>query len=64
MARKSELARRFAQDERLLSLVQDLVRPGLAIHSTKLVPKAPHSDDVCHWHQDEAYYLTRTTRRP
>jgi hypothetical protein len=57
VARKSELARSFAQDERLLRLVQDVVQPGLAIHSTKLVPKPPHSHDVCHWHQDEAFYF-------
>ena len=57
VARRSELARAFAEDERLLSLVQAVVYPGLAIHSTKLVPKPPHSDDVCHWHQDEAFYF-------
>ncbi|MGH2352393.1 MAG: phytanoyl-CoA dioxygenase family protein [Chloroflexota bacterium] len=57
VARKSEMARTFAEDERLLALVEDVVMPGIAIHSTKLVPKPPHSDDVCHWHQDEAFYL-------
>jgi phytanoyl-CoA hydroxylase len=57
VARKSEMARQFAEDERLLALIEDVVRPGIAIHSTKLVPKPPHSDDVCHWHQDDAYYL-------
>jgi phytanoyl-CoA hydroxylase len=54
---KSEMAARFAEDERLLALVEGVVSPGLAIHSTKLVPKPPHSNDVCHWHQDEAFYF-------
>ncbi|HIG16930.1 MAG TPA: hypothetical protein EYQ31_06380, partial [Candidatus Handelsmanbacteria bacterium] len=30
--------------------------PGIAIYSAKLVPKLPHDDAVCHWHQDDAYY--------
>jgi ectoine hydroxylase-related dioxygenase (phytanoyl-CoA dioxygenase family) len=57
VARRSEMARAFAEDERLLSLIEDIVQPGIAIHSTKLVPKPPHSNDVCHWHQDDAFYL-------
>jgi ectoine hydroxylase-related dioxygenase (phytanoyl-CoA dioxygenase family) len=57
VARRSELARRFAEDERVLTLIEEIVRPGIAIHSTKLVPKPPRSDDVCHWHQDDAFYL-------
>jgi ectoine hydroxylase-related dioxygenase (phytanoyl-CoA dioxygenase family) len=57
VARKSAMARQFAEDERLLALIEDIVQPGIAIHSTKLVTKLPHSQDVCHWHQDEAYYL-------
>ncbi len=57
VARKSEITRRFAEDERLLALVEDVVQPGIAIHSTKLVTKLPHSQDICHWHQDEAFYL-------
>jgi hypothetical protein len=57
VARRSEMAGAFAEDPRLLALVERVVYPGLAIHSTKLVPKPPHSDDVCHWHQDEAFYL-------
>jgi len=57
VARKSEMARQLAEDERLLVLIEDIVQPGIAIHSTKLVPKPPHSDDVCHWHQDDAYYI-------
>ena len=57
VARRSEMARAFAEDERLLALIEEIVQPGIAIHSTKLVPKPPHSDDVCHWHQDDAFYL-------
>src|SRR6266540_335736 len=57
VARKSEMARQFAEDERLLALIEDIVQPGIAIHSTKLVPKPPHSNDICHWHQDDAYYI-------
>ncbi len=57
VARRSEMARQFAEDERLLSLIEPIVKPGIAIHSTKLVPKPPHSDDVCHWHQDDAFYI-------
>lgn len=55
--RRSEITRAVAEDGRLLDLVGDVVHPGVAIHSTKLVAKQPHSDDVCHWHQDEAFYL-------
>ncbi|MBI3970633.1 MAG: phytanoyl-CoA dioxygenase family protein [Chloroflexi bacterium] len=57
VARRSEMTRQFAEDERLLALAEAVVSPGIAIHSTKLVPKPPHSNDVCHWHQDEAFYL-------
>ena len=57
VARRSDLARRFAEDERLLALIEDIVQPGIAVHSSKLVPKLPRSSDVCHWHQDDAFYL-------
>ena len=53
---RSELISSFARDERILSLIEDIVQPGIAIHSAKLVSKVPHSDIVCHWHQDEAFY--------
>jgi phytanoyl-CoA hydroxylase len=55
----SELTSAFSADERLLTLIEDIVKPGIAIHSTKLVAKPPHFAEVCHWHQDEAFY-----RRP
>ena len=54
---RSEVTRQFAQDERLLALVEDIVKPGIAIHEAKLVTKLPHSDEICHWHQDDAYFV-------
>lgn len=47
----------LAQDERILGLVSQVVSPGVALHSSKLVAKLPHDDAVCHWHQDESFYL-------
>ena len=53
----SENSRRLACDPRILSLVEDLVYPGLALFSAKLISKGPHEPhNVCHWHQDEAYW--------
>lgn len=57
VAEKSDIAGRFAEDERLLGLIETIVHPGIAIHSSKIVTKLPRSDDICHWHQDEAFYL-------
>jgi phytanoyl-CoA hydroxylase len=56
VAQRSDKASAFAEDPRLLALVEDLIYPGLAIHSSKLVTKLPNSADICHWHQDEAFY--------
>ena len=53
---RSEITRAFAQDERILSLVEEVVTPGIAIYSGKLTTKMPHAMDICHWHQDDAYY--------
>lgn len=53
----SPQTRDFAQDERILSLIEDIVRPGIAIYSAKLATKMPRSAEVCHWHQDDAYYV-------
>lgn len=53
---KSAMTERLAKDRRFLSLVEDLVFPGIAIYSAKLVPKAPHNPEFCHWHQDDSYY--------
>jgi phytanoyl-CoA hydroxylase len=54
--RRSQITSQFAEDERLLALLADVVKPGIAIHSTKLVTKVPYTQDICHWHQDEAFY--------
>ena len=53
---RSEITRRFCEDERILALIEDVVKPGIAIHSAKLIAKPAHSEVVCHWHQDEAFY--------
>jgi phytanoyl-CoA hydroxylase len=58
---RSDLTRRFAQDERVLDLIQDIVKPGIAIYSAKLTAKMPLSTDICHWHQDNAYYNANST---
>ncbi len=53
----SASSRTVACDERILRLVQDLVYPGIALFSAKLISKGPHEpNNVCHWHQDEAYW--------
>ncbi len=54
---KSEKTRSFSKDERILSLIERIVKPGIAIYSSKLTAKQPHSDTVCHWHQDDIYYI-------
>jgi phytanoyl-CoA hydroxylase len=54
---RSPLTRRICVDERLLALVEDLVHPGIAIYSAKMVGKVPGRAQVCHWHQDESYYV-------
>jgi hypothetical protein len=56
VGQRSELTRQFAADARLLALIEGVVFPGIAIHSSKLVTKLPQSSDICHWHQDEAFY--------
>jgi len=57
----SERSQNLARDSRLLSLIKDLVRPGIALFSAKLISKGPHEpNNVCHWHQDEAYWHTHS----
>ena len=46
---RSEITRQFAQDERVLTLIEDIVKPGISIYSGKLTAKVPHSNDICHW---------------
>lgn len=53
---RSEVTRAFIEDKRILHLIEDIVTPGIAVYSAKLTAKMPHSDEVCHWHQDDAYY--------
>ena len=53
----SQSSRELAADPRLLSLVEELVYPGIALFSAKLISKGPREPhNVCHWHQDEAYW--------
>lgn len=53
---RSNLTRSLCEDERILDLISDVVSPGIAIYSSKLVEKMPRDPEVCHWHQDDAYY--------
>lgn len=55
---RSELTKNVARDERVLTLIEDIVQPGIAIHSAKLVAKVPGAEIECHWHQDETFYRT------
>ena len=52
----SPITQDFCADERILNLVSAIVKPGISIYSAKLVAKEPFTPDVCHWHQDDAYY--------
>ena len=56
LAMLTDKTRAFAHDERILNLIEDIVKPGIAIFSSKLLTKLPNSPSVCHWHQDDAYY--------
>ena len=50
----------FCADDRVLDLISPLVHPGIAIYSAKLVAKEPHDTNICHWHQDDAYYTQQS----
>lgn len=56
--RESNISQDLARDDRLLTLIERVVHPGISLHSSKLVTKLAHSDTICHWHQDEAFYFT------
>jgi ectoine hydroxylase-related dioxygenase (phytanoyl-CoA dioxygenase family) len=58
---RSEITKAFVQDARILALIEDIVKPGIAIYSGKLTTKMPYSEDICHWHQDDAYYNAHAT---
>lgn len=54
---QGKLSSRIAHDPRIVSRVAQIVTPGVAIHSSKLIGKQPGPESlVCHWHQDEAFY--------
>ena len=53
---RSPITQAMCQDPRVLTLVKDVVRPGVAIYSAKMVEKPPFDEAICHWHQDDAYY--------
>ncbi|MGH2366561.1 MAG: phytanoyl-CoA dioxygenase family protein [Chloroflexota bacterium] len=57
---RSPVCQRLAEDERILTLIEDLVQPGIAIYSVKLIAKPPRTNIVCHWHQDDAYYVKQS----
>ncbi len=57
---RSEVCQRFAEDGRVLDLIEDIVKPGIAIYSVKLIAKPPFTDMPCHWHQDDAYYVQKS----
>lgn len=57
---RSDVCQQVAQDERVLALIEDIVQPGVAIFSIKLITKPPLTDIPCHWHQDDAYYVRRS----
>ena len=52
----SPITRDFCADDRILDLVSPIVKPGISIYSAKLVAKEPFTTNICHWHQDDAYY--------
>ena len=53
---RSPMTQAICGDERVLTLIEDMVYPGIAIYSAKMVEKTPYDQRVCHWHQDNAYY--------
>jgi ectoine hydroxylase-related dioxygenase (phytanoyl-CoA dioxygenase family) len=57
---RSPVCQQVAEDERVLTLIEDIVKPGIAIYSVKLIAKPPFTDLPCHWHQDDAYYVKQS----
>ena len=58
---RSPVCQQVADDERVLTLIEDIVKPGIAIYSVKLIAKPPFTDLPCHWHQDDAYYVRQVS---
>jgi ectoine hydroxylase-related dioxygenase (phytanoyl-CoA dioxygenase family) len=54
---RSPVCQQVAEDGRVMTLIEDVVKPGIAIYSVKLIAKPPFSEIPCHWHQDDAYYV-------
>ncbi|MEM6551653.1 MAG: phytanoyl-CoA dioxygenase family protein [Planctomycetota bacterium] len=57
LGNRSSITQQICRDERVLTLIEDIVRPGIAIYSAKMVEKLPNDPAVCHWHQDDTYYI-------
>jgi ectoine hydroxylase-related dioxygenase (phytanoyl-CoA dioxygenase family) len=57
---RSPVCQQVAEDGRVLDLIEELVSPGIAIYSVKLIAKPPFTDIPCHWHQDDAYYVKQS----
>lgn len=53
---RSPVTQAVCQDDRILALIDEIVTPGIAVYSAKMIEKSAHDDRVCHWHQDNAYY--------
>jgi phytanoyl-CoA hydroxylase len=60
---RSPVCQQVAEDARVLDLIEDIVTPGIAIYSVKLIAKPPFTDIPCHWHQDDAYYVKQSASR-
>ncbi|MEM1213774.1 MAG: phytanoyl-CoA dioxygenase family protein [Planctomycetota bacterium] len=57
LGNRSSITQQVCRDERVLTLIEDIVHPGIAIYSAKMVEKLPNDSAICHWHQDDAYYV-------
>lgn len=57
---RSPVCQQVAEDPRVLDLIEEIVTPGIAIYSVKLIAKPPFTDVPCHWHQDDAYYVKQS----
>lgn len=57
---RSPVCQQVAEDARVMDLIEDIVKPGIAIYSVKLIAKPPFTNVPCHWHQDDAYYVRQS----
>ena len=57
---RSPVCQQVAEDARVMDLIEEIVAPGIAIYSVKLIAKPPFMDVPCHWHQDDAYYVKQS----